>query len=44
MRMPKKQVSDLAGRLIDTPFAPGGESGKLLVSDPDGIELLIKPL
>lgn len=44
LRMPEKQVSDLAARLIDTPFAHGGDSGELFVSDPDGIELLIKPL
>jgi catechol 2,3-dioxygenase len=44
MRITEEQVSELYSRLIDGRFVYSEHSGGLIVPDPDGIELLIKPL
>jgi catechol 2,3-dioxygenase len=44
MKMPERRVSELSARLIDSPVAYSRDSERLFVSDPDGIELLIKPM
>jgi len=44
MKMPERRVSELSARLIDSPVAYNRDSERLFVSDPDGIELLIKPM
>jgi catechol 2,3-dioxygenase len=44
MKLPEQRVSEISTRLADSPFPYSTDSGKLFVSDPDGIELLIKPL
>jgi catechol 2,3-dioxygenase len=44
MRLPEKRVREISIRLSESPFAHSEDSGKLFVSDPDGIELLIEPI
>jgi catechol 2,3-dioxygenase len=41
IRIPEKQLNELASRLHDNPFPYSTNSGQLLISDPDGLELLI---
>jgi catechol 2,3-dioxygenase len=44
MKLPKSMVSEMTARLNESQFMFDVESGKLSVSDPDGIELLIEPV
>jgi len=43
IRIPQKQLNELSSRLADNPFPYSTDSGKLLISDPDGLELLVSP-
>ena len=43
IRIPQKQLNELSSRLTDNPFPYSTDSGKLLISDPDGLELLVCP-
>ena len=40
--MPQKQESELSAMLMDSDSIYGMDSGRLSLSDPDGIELLIR--
>lgn len=42
VRMPQKQESELSAMLMDSDSIYGMDSGRLSLSDPDGIELLIR--
>jgi catechol 2,3-dioxygenase len=44
MKMPEMWMSELSARLIDSSVVYSGNSDRLLLSDPDGIDLLIKPM
>jgi catechol 2,3-dioxygenase len=44
MKLPENMVSEVTARLSESQFVHGVESGKLFVSDPDEIELLIEPI
>jgi catechol 2,3-dioxygenase len=44
VRIPEKQVSELSVTLMDSHSVYGTDSGWLSLSDPDGIELLIRPM
>jgi catechol 2,3-dioxygenase len=44
MKLPEKRLSEISARLSESPFALSEDSGRLFVSDPDGIELLIEPI
>ncbi len=41
MEMPEPLVSELSSKLVDGPFAYSRDSNRLLLADPDGIELVI---
>ena len=44
VRIPEKQVSELSATLMESHSVYGMDSGRLSLSDPDGIELLIRPM
>lgn len=44
VKLSQTRVEELAAKLIDSPIAHIQDSKRLFVSDPDGIELLIKPI
>jgi catechol 2,3-dioxygenase len=44
MRLPEWRVREISARLSDSLFAYSEDLGRLFVSDPDGIELLIEPI
>jgi catechol 2,3-dioxygenase len=44
IKLPEKRLSEISARLSESPFAHSEDSGRLFVSDPDGIELLIEPI
>jgi len=43
MKIPEKRMSEMSARLVDSPVVYSEDSDRLFLSDPDGIELLIKP-
>jgi len=44
IRIPEKQVSELSASLMESHSLDSMDSGRLSLSDPDGIELLIRPM
>jgi catechol-2,3-dioxygenase len=44
VRIPEKQVNELSATLMESHSVDSMESGRLSLSDPDGIELLIRSM
>jgi catechol 2,3-dioxygenase len=43
IEVPEDRMSEISHKLVDGPFAYAKDSDRLLLSDPDGIELVIRP-